>query len=45
MKTCKKTTLLRNNGAKERQEDYPSSAVYVADIVIVFLSFFSTIVS
>ena len=24
MKECKKTTLLRNNGEKQRQEDYPT---------------------
>ena len=32
MKTCKKTTLLQNNGRKERQEGYPISTVYAADV-------------
>ena len=29
MKTRKKATLLQNNGGKEKQEDYPTPAVYV----------------
>ena len=30
MTTCKKTTLLWNDGRKERPEDYPTSAAYTA---------------
>ena len=29
MKTCKKTSLLWNNGGKEREEDYSISAVFL----------------
>ena len=32
MKAHQKTTLLRNNGGKERQEDYPTSAAYAANV-------------
>ena len=32
MKINKKTTLLRNDGGIERQEDYPTSAEYTADV-------------
>ena len=31
MKTRRKTTLLRNDGRKERQENYPTSAAYRED--------------
>ena len=32
MKERKKTTLLQKDGGKERQENYPTSAVYAADV-------------
>ena len=41
MKERRKTSLLRNNGRKERQEDNPTPD---ATGVGVFLSFFSTII-
>ena len=46
MKASKKTTLLSNNGEKERQEDYPTSVVYFCKCTcsVVFLSFFFAIV-
>ena len=39
MKTCKKTTLLRNNGRKERQECYPYILlqIYIGRYLFVFL--------
>ena len=32
MKMHKKTTLLRKDGGKERQEDYPETAVHATDV-------------
>ena len=29
MKTCKKTTLLQENGGKEKQQDYPAAAPHI----------------
>ena len=42
METCKKTTL-RNNGGKERQEDYPTSAAHINEeyYFIVLDTFFN----
>ena len=43
MKECKMTTLLKNDSGKEKQEDYPTTVA--SGVGVVFLSFFSTIVS
>ena len=36
---CKETTLLRNDGGKERQEDYRTSAAYAEFFKVVFCVF------
>ena len=32
MKICKNTSLLQNDGGRQRQEDYPTSAAFRADV-------------
>ena len=42
-KIPKQTTLLWNNGEKERKEDYPTSATYFCRCRINFLSTFAVV--